>query len=792
MKKLKLIVSVVFVLAMLAALAVGVSAKWWEDNPYEDVKSDAWYYDAVRICRENGIFNGTSETAFGTGVKLTRAQFVTALAGAAGYDKAEYAGKAPFDDVPAGKWYSAPVAWASEKGITSGVGGGKFAPNKAITREELALMLYKYHLASGGKEFTADISLSSFPDAGKVSKWAKNALAWAYYHKIVTGVAAGDQVLLSPKTTAAREQAAQMMVRLLGTKPTYEINGNDLSLYKIVYPAAGIIGDDPKEEFENSPYMLQRFIKDSLGVELPVVTDETEASDYEILLGHTNREEAGLVTVDRGALESPQHFKIEVQGNRLVFIAVDENRRMEGADRRTKNVHGTQNSIFFFAEEVLGAEFFNDKNIVFTADPVISLPDGWSYADAPVYDTRILYMYSEGSESSNGCDFYYTEAYCGVPHMLGNIIIGDFGGYAHVDWGTPCLSDPENIAKLKANVRVLLEEKPTLNLIGLIQNDSNSYCQCEKCKAAYREDGSTCAMVIRACNAVCEDLENDYPDVKILTWAYTWSAKPPAVTKLHKNLIICYNTLVLCPAHAYTDTTCKFNKTSREYLTKWGELSSELYLWDHTGAFTAALTPFPDWDSILENAQYLADNGCRGVFLNGMSSAKSDFADMRHYLCSLIYRKTYMSREEFYYHMDRYLKHYYGAGWKNLREYIDTITELGNHKDHSFHAPVSGFYDFAEVRDAADRLDALWTAAENAANGDELLLRRIAIAKGSWMYLRQSATWETMMKNGTEEQKELYRVRNQELYDNIIEFDQKYQESDGEPHFDAELSPVHW
>ena len=149
MKQLKLIASVVFVLAMLAALAVGVSAKWWDDNPYEDVMSSAWYYDAVRICRENGIFNGTSETAFGTGVKLTRAQFVTALAGAAGCDKAAYADASPFDDVPADKWYSAPVAWAAEKGITSGTGNGLFAPGKVISREELVTMLRRYAEING-------------------------------------------------------------------------------------------------------------------------------------------------------------------------------------------------------------------------------------------------------------------------------------------------------------------------------------------------------------------------------------------------------------------------------------------------------------------------------------------------------------------------------------------------------------------------------------------------------------------------------------------------------------------
>ena len=72
MKKLRIILLLVFVAALLSALAVGACAKWWEDNPYTDVQSGAWYYDAVRVCRDNGVLNGVSSDRFGVGTPMTR------------------------------------------------------------------------------------------------------------------------------------------------------------------------------------------------------------------------------------------------------------------------------------------------------------------------------------------------------------------------------------------------------------------------------------------------------------------------------------------------------------------------------------------------------------------------------------------------------------------------------------------------------------------------------------------------------------------------------------------------
>ena len=119
-----------------------IQAGIW-NNSFADVKNSSWYYDAVAYASSHSLFSGTSSTTFSPGAPMTRGMFVTVLGRMAGVDGADYGGSA-FLDAPAGSWYSPFVAWASENHIVSGAGDGRFLPNKEITREQMALILYNY------------------------------------------------------------------------------------------------------------------------------------------------------------------------------------------------------------------------------------------------------------------------------------------------------------------------------------------------------------------------------------------------------------------------------------------------------------------------------------------------------------------------------------------------------------------------------------------------------------------------------------------------------------------------
>ncbi|MBQ4602191.1 MAG: DUF4838 domain-containing protein [Clostridia bacterium] len=786
MKKIKIFTMLICIVTVICAIAVSSNAKWWDENPFTDVKSSHWYYDAVRIANENGIFNGTSENKYSPSVKMTRAMLVKALANLDGYTE-EYKGTTPFTDVKSNHWFATAVEWAYETKVTSGKTDTTFAPNENITREQLAAMLYRYAEYKGMTiENSKDIS--EFPDASKVSTYAVENLKWAYGNGIVNGSKSGDKLYLNPRNPATRAECATMFSKYLYLEPVYEINGNDISLYTIVYNANEI------ESVAEAANDLAKYIEMSIGYKLPVVTDEAEVGEYEILVGKTNREEKGLITVDRAAFTDDQNFLCQVQGNYLVITGIDTDAGRDDGSRTTFNIDGSQNAVIYFLEKEFGLNFYyKDEGTYAEADPVISLNDGYEYIDGPSFETRTLYIHSAGDDSYLDCGYYYSDWGCGLPHQLGNLMTGAWRHTYENTWDTPCLSSPENIESLLKNIRELLAEKPNVNLVGLIQNDSQNYCRCSLCAAAYREEGTRGGALIRLLNIVGDTFEEEQPNVKFATWAYNWSIKPPeSDTTLHKNILLHYNTLHLCPAHEYSDTTCEFNKESAEHIKKWGEIVDKLYLWEHTAAFSDSMTPFPDFDSILPNAKYFADNGCEGVFLNSMVGRSAELLELRAYLFAHVYRDPYMTEEEYYYRMDGFLKAFYGDGWKSIREYIDRITELGNEKHHSFHAGTSGFYDYEHIREVIPTFEKLWDEAEAGAKTPEQL-EHIQVSRTSWTYLKQCALYDTQFKNGTDEQKKAYENENQKLVDMIRKYGIHIGENyDGDYDLNISINPENW
>ena len=176
-------------------------------NPFTDMSEGAWYYDAVQFVHQNGLMNGTSATTFSPGQTTSRAMIATILWRQADSPVVNYAMN--FDDVDASAWYGEAVRWAAGEGIVSGYGDGKFGPNDAITREQLAVMLYNYEKKRGGN-VSAAADLSRYTDAGQISTWALDALRWAVSEGIITGT---SSTTLSPKGQATRAQAAAMLTR---------------------------------------------------------------------------------------------------------------------------------------------------------------------------------------------------------------------------------------------------------------------------------------------------------------------------------------------------------------------------------------------------------------------------------------------------------------------------------------------------------------------------------------------------------------------------------------------------
>lgn len=206
MKKLISVITLIVILLSTVATVSFSKAVAIPEMKYSDVFSDKWYYESVKYVSEKSLMVGTSDTEFSPNEKLSRAMLVTVLWRIEGSPDIT---SVSFADVPKGKWYSKAIAWAYKNNIVAGISKDEFAPNDPVTREQMAAIFMRYagYLLI---DTTARHDISTFADAKKISKWAKDAFSWAYAELLLFGVG-NNKVNPLGKTT--RAEAAAMLER---------------------------------------------------------------------------------------------------------------------------------------------------------------------------------------------------------------------------------------------------------------------------------------------------------------------------------------------------------------------------------------------------------------------------------------------------------------------------------------------------------------------------------------------------------------------------------------------------
>lgn len=186
------------------------------DNPLENFTDipafTGWAYQGILYVVDKGIMLGTSNTTFSPDQTMTRSMLVSTLYRMAGSPAVTYTDI--FSDVSASSGYAKAVIWASQNGIVSGVGDGKFNPHGVVTREQIATFLYRYANYCG-YDTSNRASLTGFSDYQSVSNYAKTPMSWAVAVGIMQGISGGGSLFLSPQGSVTRAQAASFLMRFL-------------------------------------------------------------------------------------------------------------------------------------------------------------------------------------------------------------------------------------------------------------------------------------------------------------------------------------------------------------------------------------------------------------------------------------------------------------------------------------------------------------------------------------------------------------------------------------------------
>ena len=497
---------------------------------------------------------------------------------------------------------------------------------------------------------------------------------------------------------------------------------------------------------------------------------------------------AGDSSVEQLALaELQKHLEIKgvsvADGGFPISLLIDESLgddsyRIEGAANVTEEqtgdeyvniIGGNGRAVYYgvvrFLEDFAGTRFFTYELETHTADPV-ALPETVFIDYKPVFEYRYtswnamskdpLFCVKSGMNGNHG----------GITEELGGrISYGSGLGVHTLGWLTettypypgyapnPCLAldspeGQENLEKVIKNVRSVLEQNPNVNIVSVSQNDTEAHCECDYCKAIEAEEGSPAGVLLRFVNAVAENLEADYPDLTVDTLAYKYTRKAPLITKPRENVCVRLCSIECHFNHPLTTQTCSTCSKFCNDLIEWGKICENIYIWDYTTDFAYYLSFFPNLHVLRENMQLFANNNVKGMFEQGNSQGPSgEFGELRAYLLAKLMMNPYMSEEEYYTHMDEFLAAYYGAGWQNIRKYIDQISSLALiGPGHTiYHQPFTAVND-NYYRVLEKNINKWWDAAEAAA-GDRLEF--VKRSRLHWRYM------ELMLHPNEEKAREL-------------------------------------
>ena len=250
-------------LALIMVIGIATPAMATEIEPYNarhpftDVRNDQWFNDAVQFVWQRNIMTGNTSTTFNPNGNLTRAE-VTALLFRMHHGRVANADdlrRNVFYDVP-DNWMWPYVSWSVENRIVTGTSATTFNPNGFVTRQEFALMVYRYatRMTSLDSHRRVGTQWNTFTDRGQVSNWAYNELRWVNYNGVVTGIA-GPRI--NPQGTANRAEAATMMMRLVNlvgggnnTQPTQQT-------WTVTFDLNGGTGNFPNQTVQNGQRATQ-------------------------------------------------------------------------------------------------------------------------------------------------------------------------------------------------------------------------------------------------------------------------------------------------------------------------------------------------------------------------------------------------------------------------------------------------------------------------------------------------------------------------------------------------------
>ncbi|MDR0574027.1 MAG: DUF4838 domain-containing protein [Tannerella sp.] len=447
------------------------------------------------------------------------------------------------------------------------------------------------------------------------------------------------------------------------------------ALYSIVLP------DSPTPVESTAANELKKYLDEITGADFTIV-NESNANNAkpQIVVGNSLRAKELLPGIDPAQLPY-DGIVIETAGKNIVLAG--------------HPVRGTLYAVNTFLEEAAGVRWWTSTESFVPENKKLTVPRlHVNYAPSLIYREAFYKdaFHDEKFASQMKCNGNFARdspAYGGhhkfqyFVHSFYPILPPETYFDKHPEWyslidgkrtfqnAQLCLTNEEMCKQFIINALEALHENPDAGFISVSQNDCHGACQCDKCQAIVREEGSEAGPLIRFVNTVAEAIEKEYPDLWVETLAYQYTRKAPLKVKPRKNVVIRLCSIECSFSQPLGES--EQNKSFREDMEAWSKIADNLFVWNYVTNFSSYMLPQPNIHTLAGDIRFFVRNNTIGLFEQGDTYCDAgDFVRMRNWVISRLMWNPELDENRL---TDEFLAGYYGEkAAPFLRKYWDLLT----------------------------------------------------------------------------------------------------------------------
>ena len=412
---------------------------------------------------------------------------------------------------------------------------------------------------------------------------------------------------------------------------------------------------------------------------------------------------------------------------------------------------GTLYAVYTFLEDMLGCRWWSSEVSTIPKKSTVVVR-GQYVSRSPALEYREPYWFDAfdadwavrnkangqrpGLDAKRGGKHIYE----GFVHTFNRLIPPDKYFKEHPEWFSEiegkrtftraqlCLTNEQMYQELLKNLKTQLRNNPAATIASVSQNDWRGNCQCSKCAAIEKAEGSPAGLTLRFVNSVAEDIEDEFPNVAISTLAYQYTRKPPTITKPRHNVIVRLCSIECSFSKPLSDER---NKEFRDDIVGWSKICDRLYIWDYTTNFRHHVMPHPNLRVLGPNVKFFVDHSVKGIFEQGAYTTNgAEMAELRAWVLAKLLWDPNRDGQEL---IDEFIAGYYGPAGPHIKRYLQVTHDAVEASDDwlgCFSKDTAKFLSFETLSKGWTHLE----AAEAAVEDDPELRFRVQVAQLPIMY----------------------------------------------------------